>query len=74
MPVPYGTKARQNLDLKEERVVALGSAAHSVEMERVSTSRIGHTLAEEDRLVSGALKMLCQLASEIFRGAIGLAE
>jgi hypothetical protein len=74
MPVPHGTKARKNLHLKKESVVALGSAADSVEMERVSTARIRNTLAEEDRLVAGAPKMLCQVAIEIFRGAIRLAE
>jgi hypothetical protein len=58
-PVPHSAKARKNLDLKKESIVALGPTADSVEMEWVGTSRVRDTLAEENRLVSGALKMLC---------------
>lgn len=57
--VPNCAKAGQDLDLKKESVVALGTSADSIKMEQVSTSRVGDTLAKEDCLVPGAFKMLC---------------
>jgi hypothetical protein len=57
-PVPNGAKARQDLDLEKQSVVALGTGADSVQMKRISASTIGDTLAQKDCLVPGAFKML----------------
>jgi hypothetical protein len=57
--IPYCAKARQDLDFEKESAIALGTGADSVKMKWVSALRVGDTLAEEDRFVSRAFKMLC---------------
>src|SRR5271156_4841426 len=49
--VPYGAKARQDLDLEKQSAFLLGAGADSVKTGRVTASRVGDTLAKEDRLV-----------------------
>src|SRR5271170_6916549 len=67
-PVPDCANARQDLDFERQSAVALGVGADSVKMERVNASRVGDTLAKEDRLVSSAFKMLGQMIGKICRG------
>ena len=53
---PYGAKSRENLELEKESVVVISAGANPVKVEQVSASRVGDTLAKEDRLVPGKLK------------------
>src|SRR5208283_2846719 len=73
-PVSYYAEPRQDLEIKEERIISLDTRIDPIQAERVGTSQVGNAFAQKNGFVAGVPEAPLQLGSEIFRRTVRLAE